>query len=344
MIELKRDSLTFTFPEVYPAARLTIDFQRTLRIPDDGKDYPLPPGLGQFPLKHVDDYAQKVPSKWIEHGGVMLPMFQSEALWLNFLSSVLYDHNTSYPFAIKVSTGKVNAVTGDKWTEGLKRKPQDYMVSTKQRWLDGYCVEKGFIRQFVAMPLGSGYSAEEQITQKAEYGGLQIVVYPMKKEVFEKRFPKRDFEKIFMLRESDDIMFSVASSSLDMGLAPGGRMRQEIYKDPFKISDWDVEHKSRCFIHLANSLVWRAITGDEPPTVPFTAKEYTRQGLPWFDYYSDNSTALKGSDKLRDLKSVVQMGKEKGDNPLPENESVTPENIVKLRNGLRQGQVREGSF
>ena len=46
MIELKRDRLVFSFPDVHPEARLAIDFQRTLRIPDDGKTYPLPPGLG----------------------------------------------------------------------------------------------------------------------------------------------------------------------------------------------------------------------------------------------------------------------------------------------------------
>ena len=54
MIELKNDRLVFSFPEVHKNAKLTISFQRTLRIPDDGKDYPLPPGLGQFPMKHVD--------------------------------------------------------------------------------------------------------------------------------------------------------------------------------------------------------------------------------------------------------------------------------------------------
>ena len=100
----------------------------------------------------------------------------------------------------------------------------------------------------------------------------------------------------------------------------------------------------RFFVHLTNSMVWRAITGDTPPTVPFTAKEYTDHGLPWFDYYSDNSTALKGSGKLKDLKSVVEMVKEKGDNPLPENESVVPKKIVELRKGLKKGQVREGAF
>ena len=86
------------------------------------------------------------------------------------------------------------------------------------------------------------------------------------------------------------------------------------------------------------------ITDQAPPTIPFTSKGYTDHGLPWFDYYSDNSTALKGSEKLNGLKSVVEIGKEKGDNPLPENESVDPDNIVKLRKGLKKGQVREGAF
>jgi hypothetical protein len=346
MIELKHDSLIFSFSEIHPEARLSIEFQRTLRIPDDGKDYPLPPGLGQFPMKHVDDFAEKVPSLWLEHGGVMLPMYQSEALWLNFDSGYLWDHETSYPFAIKVATGKINAVTGDDWSDGLKRKPQDYMVSTEQPWLDGYCVEKGFIRQFVAMPLGSGYSAEEQITGAADHGGIQIVVYPMKRKIFEKRFPKierkyqKDLDRICEIAP----MMPMDAGAADMGLAPGGRMRQEIYEDPFKLSDWDLDQKSRCFMHLANSLVWRAITGDTPPSVPFTAKEYNDHGLPWFDYYSDNSTALKGSGKLKKLKSVAEMGKEKGDNPLPENEGIDPDNIMKLRKGLKKGQVREGQF
>jgi hypothetical protein len=134
MIELKDDSLIFSFSEVHPKARLSLEFQRTLRIPDDGKDYPLPPGLGRFPMKHVDDFAEKVSSLWLEHGGVMLPMYQSEALWLNFDSGYLWDRDTAYPFAIKVATGKINAVTGDDWIDGLERKPQDYMVSTEQPW------------------------------------------------------------------------------------------------------------------------------------------------------------------------------------------------------------------
>ena len=44
-----------------------------LRIPDDNRDYPLPPGLGTIPLNHVDDHADRVPETWRKHGGVFLP-------------------------------------------------------------------------------------------------------------------------------------------------------------------------------------------------------------------------------------------------------------------------------
>ena len=49
MITLEHDHLTFRFPEVHREAECNIQFQRTLRIPDDGRDYPLPPGPVPFP-------------------------------------------------------------------------------------------------------------------------------------------------------------------------------------------------------------------------------------------------------------------------------------------------------
>jgi len=339
MIELRKDSLVFSFPEVHPNATLTIDFQRTFRIPDDGRDYPLPPGLGNFPLRHVDDFHERVPERWLQHGGVMLPMYQSEALWLNFSPSSVSRQGT-YPFAIKIATGKSNAVSGEQWSEGLGRRPQDYVVAPKQPWLDGYCVEKGIIRQFVAMPLGAGYTAEEQLTGEAEHGGLQLMVCPMKREVFEERFPERERSW-----EDGDVRYCLASASLmDMGLAPGGRMKQEIFDDPYDLSDWDTGHSSRCFAHIANSMVWRGITGQQPPTVPPTAADYDRRGLPWFEYYDDAGSAVEGPSVLKGLKSVFQIGTSKGDVPLPENESTPAGKVIHLRKGMQPGQVREGEF
>lgn len=340
MIELRSDELVFAFRDVHPSAVLTLNFQRTLRIPDNEKDYPLPPGLGNFPLRHVDDFASKVPGAWMEHGGVMLPMYQAEALWICFEGKHDGSRWVEYPFAVKIATGKVNAVSGETWKAGLNHRPQDYVVVPEQPWLDGYCVEKGIIRQFVAMPLGAGYTAEEQATGKAEHGGLQIVAYPMKREVFERRFPvQRDTGARFSQRE--DAICCCCEAPPAMGLAPGGRMRQEIYDDPYDINDWDLIHGSRCFVHIANSMVWHQVTGESPPTTPPTAKEYTDAGLPWFEWYDDHNHALAGATVLAGIKSVAELGKQKGDVPLPENQSVTPERVIALRKGLKKGQVRE---
>jgi hypothetical protein len=133
----------------------------------------------------VDDFADRLPAVLLRRGGVVMPMWQAEAMWIHF-AGALGDTASGYPFAVKIATGKINAVTGQAWAEPLQREPQDYVVTPRQPWLDGYCVEKGIIRQFVAMPLGQGYTVEEQLTGAAEHGGLQIVAYPMKAEVYER--------------------------------------------------------------------------------------------------------------------------------------------------------------
>lgn len=300
----------------------------------------MPPGLGSFPLRHIDDHAPHIPANWLKRGGVLLPMWQSEALWLNFDSYEIASREAEYPFAIKVATGKMSAITGELWQRGLSRNPQDYLVVPGQPWLDGYCVEKGIIRQFVAMPLGDGYSVEEQLTGKAEFGGMQIEVFPMRPQVFERRFPVR--ERSLMKRK---LCFSLCENmTAGMGLAPGGLMRQEIYEDPFSIHDWDTEHGSRCFIHLVNAATWHAITGQKPPSKPVTAEHYTRAGLPWFDYYDADLKALNGSVNLASLKTVGEMAADKRDTPLPDNQSVSVANIVNLRSGLKCHQVRETDF
>ena len=322
MIELKNDELVFSFPEIHKDAVLRVGFQRTLRIPDDGKTHYLPPGLGRFPLKHVDDYTYNVPQSWSLHGGVMMPMYQSEAMWLCFNSP------GEYPFALKVAAGKINAVTGEEWINGINRDPQDYMQVPQQPWLDGFCVEKGIIRQFVAMPLGDGYTAEEQITGKAEFGGLQIIAYPMKAESYEKYESAR--------RRSSPNNYDLVTECQppycmgpDMGLAPGGKMTQDLYEDEYRMDDWDQRSFSRCFVHLANSVQWHRITGQEPPQEVPTAELYTSCGLPWFDCYSD-AQAVTGSTTLHQLKSVKQMGDAKGESPLPENKSIKGESLISV--------------
>jgi len=100
-----------------------------LRVPDDGNTYPLPPTLGTFPIKNVTDYKEKVPNEWLKHGGVFIPMHQSEAMWIDFHSCQKY--------ALKLATGKINAITGESWNESIENagtSKQDYLVVPKQPW------------------------------------------------------------------------------------------------------------------------------------------------------------------------------------------------------------------
>jgi hypothetical protein len=230
-----------------------------------------------------------------------------------------------------VATGKINAVTGEAWTDGIHRDPQDYMVVPGQPWLDGYCVERGVIRQFVAAPLGSGDTVEEQLTGEAEHGGLQIVAYPLKKEVWERMQREREMPRCDQERSAR--CYSAMPSVPDMGLAAGGRMRQEIYEDEHAFEDWDLRNSSRCFVHITNSLAWKGITGSVPPTRPPTAADYTRAGLPWFSYYDRERKALEGSTRLGEVRPVGEDDDDRILDPLP----------VDLSPG-RKGVVREGSF
>ena len=337
MIELRRDRLMFRFPEVHPRAECSVSFQRTLRIPDDGREHFLPPGLGDFPLEPVDDYGERLPSRWKAHGGVFMPMYQAEALWVSFSAG-----SRQYPMAIKVAAGKVDAVSGEPFDNDFSADPQNYVVAPGQPWLDGFSVRRGRIRQFVAMPLGEGCTAEEQLTGKAEHGGLQLVVRPMKPERYERLQRRAPW--------FGDVSCCVASApppaaASEMGLAPGGLMRQEIYDDEHGLDAWHPDVRARCFVHLLNSAQYRAATGCAPPNRPPTARDYTRAGLPWFDYYDGDRSALRGAPRLARLESVgtrrVREGKPLGDDDVPAPPPAQVRPVGPGRRVVRDGDWRE---
>lgn len=317
MPTLENDKLCFRFEHLKDSGSFSIEFERTFRIPDTDKTYFLPPSLGAFPLRHVDDYATNLPHSAVDRGGVLMPMWQSEALW------ILFDP-ASVPVAIKVGAGKINAVTGEAWKAGLSNQPQDYMVSPEQPWLDGFAVDAGVIRQFVAMPLGDGYTAEEQLTGGAEWGGIQISVTPLTAEAWAKHRKKKP-----PLSLSAD--FTIKSPIAEvMGLGGGGRMHQNIERDPFRLEDWDVAATQRAFVTLIHAKDWTKVTGEPVTTKPLTASDYAEKKLPWFDYYAADQTPLPGSKKLSSVKSIASVHKAKTGSVLPDSQDVTTGPVIKL--------------
>lgn len=340
---------------------VAITFHRTLRIPDDGSHYYLPPSLGAFPLRRVDDYRDRVPASWREHGGVLLPMFQREAMWLGF------DAAYWRPNALKVAIGTVNALSGKPWSEqlasgGREGDEQDYMVVPDQPWLDGINAGHGFIKQFCAMPLGMGYTVEGQVTGREEFGGLQLCVFEPKAGKFPDTLPAIRRRGWMASGDGPDEMNAghVASATpvapmacasalpeaslagQEMGLAAGGRMKQSIYPDPHGIDTWDQNKHARVYVHLVNSQMWTAITGEPMPSTPVTAQAYADHGLPWFDLYDEHKGDIASSKTLEGVKSVKEMDALKGFAPQQDDSLVhVPDHLVHKCRPLESGATAD---
>jgi hypothetical protein len=55
---------------------LAISLRRTVRVPDNGKTYGLPPDCGSFPLYNVLDYEKKLPADLVAKGGAFFPIYR----------------------------------------------------------------------------------------------------------------------------------------------------------------------------------------------------------------------------------------------------------------------------
>jgi len=233
--------------------------------------------------------------------------------------------------------GKANAVSGRPWSErqegtaGSVKRPvgaegrlgrpagQDYIVCPDQPWLDGINAGDGFIRQFVAMPRGMGYTVEGQVTGREEFGGIQIMVFEPKPGRFPDRAP-REFDRFGRGAgpwPSTGIVCecccsSAAPAGAERGFAAGGRMRQEIFPDAHGIDTWDEAQAGWLYVHIVNSMAYREITGEEPPETPISARTYTEHGPPWFDLGDEGKGDVAASKTLAGVKSVKEMDAEKG--------------------------------
>lgn len=307
---------------------VTVNFQRTLRIPETGL-HPLPPGLGRFPLRRVSDYPDTAPAEWLSRGGVMLPIYQREALWLSF--------KAAEPTALQVGVGKVCAVSGMPWIERLVKDPQNYVALPEQPWLDGINAGDGFIRQFVAVPLGSGATVEGQVTGEEIHGGVQFRAVGLTEPALAQW---RAAQMLRMERCEDLILATpLGAPSASMGLGAGGRMRQEVYADDRTLTDYDESDARRVFVHLCSAAQWTAITGEVPPPTPVDRNAYVNAGLPWFDYYNADVRDLAPSDTLAKIDSV---GKKLGvhDTPVV---PVDPKTVIAL-GGVSPDTVTDGKW
>lgn len=363
-----------------------VSFVRTLRIPQDGRTYALPAGFGKLPIYRVSDYADKVPPRWLETGGFFIPLYQREALYLEF------EGVPWRPTIAKVAVGMVNAITGKAFNVPLRAHSQDYVVIPNQQWLDGINAETGVVGQFVAMPLGKGYTVEEQITDEAKHGGFQLMFYDSKRGKFPERDPQEletqvhSFQQrhqgslpilerqrpaaidpepplkraapatrpsfsapvgeeemlraaaapspgdqssppLAMGRRSVDAASRDASgplsssarqvrdldrANLEMGIAAGGSIQQQIIVDPYGCSSWDEKTATPLYIHIVNSMAFELITGMKAPPTPITDYSYKKRGLPWYSNYDESVPGIMAAKAFKGIKKLFQIDQARG--------------------------------
>ncbi|KAK4139151.1 uncharacterized protein C8A04DRAFT_33378 [Dichotomopilus funicola] len=151
--------------------QLVISFQRTIRIPEDSKDYDLPPGLGRVPLFNIHPFSGMLPPEMVAQGGLFMPMYQFEAVWIQFQYKSELDRKK---FVIRPFLGGVNGISGEASVGNMGsvlRRPntpkQDYIVLPEQRWLDGVATRPGIVKQFVAtamVPPQRGPPREQRVS------------------------------------------------------------------------------------------------------------------------------------------------------------------------------------
>jgi hypothetical protein len=278
--------------------RLSVSFQRTLRVPDDGRSYPLPPSLGPFAVHRVEDYTDRVPGSWRREGGMFIALYQREALWLGF------DGAPWKPNAVTVGIGEINALSGGPWDDELHDSPQDYLVCPDQPWLDGINDGSGVVRQFVAMPLGLGYTVEAQVRGAEDLGGMQLAVYEPKPG----RFP----DEPPAARDAASGMPRVQASAGAMGLGAGGRITQRIYPDAYGLDTWERAPAARLHVHLLNSEQYTEVTGRPAPPTPVSARQYTEHGLPWFTLYDETKGTIAAAETLARVRSIGTIDRARG--------------------------------
>ena len=272
-----------------------VSFIRTLRVSEDHVNY-LPPGLGEFPLRSVANV--KATDSMRDCGGVVLPIYQREAMWMSF--------HADEPIALQIATGLVCAVTGKPLQDTLNEHEQNYVVLPDQPWLDGFKTAEGEVRQFVAARLGDGATVEEQLTDRPAVGGIQIRAYRLTPAARKKWKEARKFNFEFN-SEFLAVSYCKSVSVSEMGIGAGGRIQQEIYDDEFAFSDWETTPMCQVWVHLVGANEFTKLTGEAAPSSPITVETYNNAGLPWFDYYDDDKKDLPASPELAGVKTVGQV-------------------------------------
>ena len=255
---------------------LRLGIQRTLRVPETGGPYPLPPGLGRTRVLSADALGGDARLD----ADAVVPLHPHEAIWLQFRGA------PGDPRAVKLAVGRIDALTGQPWTLQLESDPQNYIVCPYQPWLDGFHTESGVVRQFVAVPLRTGESVEHQLTG-VDTGGITVACYR----------PDQPLEPMPRAPAGQ-------GGQRQLGVGAGGRIHQRVYPDPYGRDRWQPSPVSVKKIVLMDARDFSRRFNLVVPPSPIDAGTYTRFGLPWFEVYDEPRGDIPAPAAFTHLKPI----------------------------------------
>ena len=237
----------------------------------------MPVAFTPLSLRRSEECVSGVLQCWLPTSAVLFPVHPWETLAIHF--------DGRYPLAARVAAGGIDVVTGTPAGSGLGRSPQNYFVTSTQRWLDGFLSEQGRIRQFVAVPSGQGLSAQEQIPGATPTSAtLQMEITPLRPSSYFERHIRRGIptklsEVIFELvdqarqtRPERTLRLRASGSGLavipTLGIAAGDSQMQPVYEDRYDLSDWDTARTVPVTFVLCAAHAWCSLTGDRLPPCP----------------------------------------------------------------------------
>ena len=260
--------LEITRDEIHFGASVTLRFMRTLRIPGSRPDNTRQPHLGAFPLFQFEDYLEQLPDTWRASRGIFIPLREFEAMWIS-LSGRWWKPN-----AVKVRSGRIDAITGTPWTDDLRLNPRNYIVCPDQTSCDGVNLGGGAIGQFAAPSLADESAVNPRHPRNNVFDSIELVVFEPRAGCFPDRPPRgrvRGNDACGRPRQSEAAEANTVTSEQTARVPPATRD---------SIETWNPLHTTRVCVRLVNSAQFREITSQDPPPAPVSARDYADAALP----------------------------------------------------------------
>jgi len=290
MLELEPEYLTVRAEACHPEAVAGVRFQRALRLPAGRPPYESVRSDAFHLPRPLNDHFEDLDFDWLLRSNqCVICLTPSESVTMEFAAP------SAYPFAVMVSIGRHDALTGKPADGTLARTPQNYLSLTCQNWLDSWLNADGEAHDFVTPWTAPPEAAALPAPAVDESDCISISFVPMKADAFQRRCQDIDQNAGRQVYGAPD--FAERFSETHM---LSGRMRYEmqqgdawdagiVYPDPFDANEWDIDHAALIAVTMVGPTAWQALTGEVADPALFGPDIYEQAGVPWDASYADET-------------------------------------------------------